>query len=272
LNIVNGVSLSTLSTSATTFTPFPKLPAEIRQQIWQLALSVERFIDVAKAQENARLPPSLTSLEYKEHAPNIFFVCQESRIVAQRNYFPVRGNDPKSPTIYFNFERDTLVIGAYYRNDISEPILLDDFNKKIRRVAINATSLRSLCELAGTRVPFDKLRRFLEPMESLREILVFRDPRYIDVGGVQSITSFIKFRNQSQDVGISSLEQRIQGLSSGIEDTVTIMPLITQGYVAVSKPYRGYVCTHPPFVPQPPPKPVKIGHRRSTRLAATRRE
>ncbi|KAI0542597.1 hypothetical protein GGR58DRAFT_452882 [Xylaria digitata] len=99
---------------ATTFHPFPKLPAELRIQIWTLAagpriLQIHVFLKTPKSKDFGYASPT--------PAPAVLHVCRESRLIApyQKAFFtstPVcGGTDTKY--IWVNFQQDMICLADH---------------------------------------------------------------------------------------------------------------------------------------------------------------
>ncbi|KAF2966457.1 hypothetical protein GQX73_g7083 [Xylaria multiplex] len=115
---------------AATFHPFPKLPAELRIQIWTLAAG-PRILHIRVFPKTPKMYPELEDLGYASPtpAPAVLHACRESRLIApyQKAFFtstPVRGGN-ETKYIWVNFQQDMICLADYqlkrlgpYRADI----------------------------------------------------------------------------------------------------------------------------------------------------------
>ena len=86
------------STNLNSFTPFPKLPIELRLNIFGHAMPGARRVHITLNASNE--PRSATTI------PALLHVCKESRQEALKVYEPLL--DPTQPIIFFSFELDVL--------------------------------------------------------------------------------------------------------------------------------------------------------------------
>jgi hypothetical protein len=93
-----------------TFTLFPTLPIELRLKIWRFTLPGPRNVGIKiRFKDNGfggwmsrpSTPPPPTALQ----------ICHESRAEALKTYILSFGTTAYPPTIYFNYEIDTLCFG-----------------------------------------------------------------------------------------------------------------------------------------------------------------
>ena len=123
--------------STTIFTLFPKLPLELRLQIWEFALPQPRVIEAyPHRDDNGQLLDNYASCRAIVVAPPaILHTNRESRILAQRTY-TLAFNGPFREPIYFDFQRDTLLIQRW----MSEFIRTEDV-PKLRHLEIKACKM-----------------------------------------------------------------------------------------------------------------------------------
>lgn len=94
------------------FTLFPRLPPELRAEIWKLSFPPQRYIDFVSTStfDDYGYATSLKGCWHAvagECAPVHFFVSQEARAELLRYYQPLKAND-NHPTIYSNLKMDVL--------------------------------------------------------------------------------------------------------------------------------------------------------------------
>lgn len=88
-----------------TFTCFPRLPAELRIEIFQLALPI-RILTVRTIPAPCPHPFGRPAFAAIDPQPALLSVNRESREEALKTYVVL--HDPYSPRFYFNSQRDTL--------------------------------------------------------------------------------------------------------------------------------------------------------------------
>lgn len=89
------------------FELFADLPAELRLQIWRYTFPAARNVNIKMAiKENGF--GGWVSTNASQTPPIALRICQESRQEALRHYVLSFGTADSSPTIYFNFDIDTL--------------------------------------------------------------------------------------------------------------------------------------------------------------------
>lgn len=106
------IDLSTLNLTlekeltSPTFTPFIRLPSELRLQIWALAIP-RRLIKMTRKIR----PHRWKIFQTRPATPTLLQVCHESRTVALSHYKPLFGFYTSAP-IYFNPKLDVLYVGG----------------------------------------------------------------------------------------------------------------------------------------------------------------
>lgn len=90
---------------SSTFTYFPRLPAELRIAIWRLALPI-RILTVRTVPAPSPHPFGRPAFAAIDPQPILLSVNKESREEALKAYVVL--HDPYSPRFYFNSERDTI--------------------------------------------------------------------------------------------------------------------------------------------------------------------
>jgi len=211
---------------------FPKLPIELREEIWKLALPGPRFIDVVVSNINTY------RLDNEEKAPNMFFACREARFQVLKRYRPFRGTEPKAAVIYCDFECDILLIGGYFRKFSRQ--FLDtprfgngDLHKEIRRVAVSYGNLVTAGNGSLVSLVSRQIEGIFSPYKGLKEVLVFRDPREMKIWTgkwqwVVEFKEFMKLRGRpSSERIIASLQAALEALEGDSK------PVLRQGFVNI---------------------------------------
>ncbi|CZT05479.1 uncharacterized protein RAG0_11548 [Rhynchosporium agropyri] len=96
------------------FAFFPKLPAELRLMIWELALPGERIVRIQEFVESSphdRILQAYQCIGSKARVPTLLHVCHESRTLALKHYTIILKNRLLKPT-YFNPDLDTLLFAS----------------------------------------------------------------------------------------------------------------------------------------------------------------
>jgi hypothetical protein len=88
----------------TKFIFFPKLPTELRLNIWKLVIPGPRLFHIDPTQSGT------WGLGGSSVAPDLFLVCQEARSVIRERYNAYQGNNVRSPVMYCDFDTDYLVL------------------------------------------------------------------------------------------------------------------------------------------------------------------
>jgi hypothetical protein len=97
------------------FILFPKLPIEIRLQIWEEALPPTRYLEIRNTGKwSWSLNQPAIHICCKEKAPSLFFVCRESRAEVAKRYDPLQGTTWNSPVFYCDFKKDVLAFNYGY--------------------------------------------------------------------------------------------------------------------------------------------------------------
>jgi hypothetical protein len=93
------------------FTPFPKLPIELRLRIWKFTLPGPRILEVAycEAGSDSDMPEKFG---VATRPPVALRVCRESRREASRFYTLSFGSENWASKIYFDFSIDTLYLNC----------------------------------------------------------------------------------------------------------------------------------------------------------------
>jgi hypothetical protein len=147
-----------------TFPLFPKLPSELRQIIWTLALPKPRTIMVtsrAFVTYDERMSPvrNFRAGHNAQIVPCVLHVCAESRNLGLKTYQPAFATQLRARPIYFNFQSDTLYMkdsfalesfcGGY--SDFEKSGLGGDLMENIRHLALGISCARRkiLVELAS---------------------------------------------------------------------------------------------------------------------------
>lgn len=118
------------------FEYFPKIPTEIRLQIWESTIPPPRYVYL-KLHRELRGETQVWSLRSKSQPPVILFVNTESRAVAARQYELTFAYEDSIPQTWFDFERDIL----RFDNDTFAPRFpLDDLTYDIVDPVILLTS------------------------------------------------------------------------------------------------------------------------------------
>ncbi|KAI1305418.1 hypothetical protein F5Y03DRAFT_355822 [Xylaria venustula] len=102
---------------ATTFHPFPRLPVELRIQIWSLAVS-SRSLEIGDiGPYQMGLSPEYMKYTSRIPPPAVMHVCWESRQYApyKKAFFW-----PPDRYLWVNFQQDTICL-AYYRVEVLAP-------------------------------------------------------------------------------------------------------------------------------------------------------
>jgi hypothetical protein len=207
------------------FTLFPKLPFELRQIIWTLALPKPRTIMVTSREfvtYNERMSPvrNYRAGHNAQTVPCVLHVCAESRSLGLKTYQLAFATQLRGRPVYFNFQSDTLYMkdsfalesfcGGY--SDFEKSGLGGDLKENIRHLALGTScaSRKILVELAG--------------YESLKTLFL-EIPRWADwrmEAEVENLEATWRSRlerqnaeNQSQSEGSARIEvggQEIDGL------------------------------------------------------------
>ena len=140
---------------AQSFSRFSKLPPEIRNEIWELAATCPRVIDIYDVQCNALAT-------HTEPHP-LFSVCHESRTICfAHNRNELHAVNRKT-NLAVNFARDFFII----RDDSDWPTLfLPDGHplRQLERIAIGLGSAPDLTSLLSKLPRLQELRIFLEEL------------------------------------------------------------------------------------------------------------
>ncbi|KFY78382.1 hypothetical protein V499_02460 [Pseudogymnoascus sp. VKM F-103] len=100
------------SSSLDAFHLFPRLPTELRLQIWKFAAVLPRVLTVRSVFSNLSLQPKRLEYFYSpDPAPAMFLACQESRLEALPLYTKAFSADTRY--IWANFTVDTIKIDDY---------------------------------------------------------------------------------------------------------------------------------------------------------------
>jgi hypothetical protein len=103
-------------TPFSTFTPFPRLPVELRLQIWSHAIPNGTYIHFSrhsKCGSNERFH-AIARCDYPDGIPSLLQVSEESRSIAIK-HFHLLGTGRSR--IYFNPSVDTILFGLLFRTD-----------------------------------------------------------------------------------------------------------------------------------------------------------
>ncbi|KAH8602948.1 hypothetical protein B0O99DRAFT_604744 [Bisporella sp. PMI_857] len=108
-------SSSSDNLAATSFTSFPLLPYEIRLRIWEFIAPGPRTVQVSYhanyKQFNGRASAAFDGWISKTPIPTILHICHESRVEALKSFQLAFGTYFHKPTIYLNFDMDTVLFG-----------------------------------------------------------------------------------------------------------------------------------------------------------------
>lgn len=101
--------------SMVTFHPFPRLPLEIRIQIWKSAIETSRVLKIRKLKRRSLFKPYSPAYWSPTNTPSVIRVCRESRKNSgYQKAFIVEG----SPRYFWvNFENDVLQIQSDLMNN-----------------------------------------------------------------------------------------------------------------------------------------------------------
>ncbi|TAQ89483.1 hypothetical protein B7494_g2149 [Chlorociboria aeruginascens] len=102
--------------SRRTFKPFPKLPTELRLQIWKFASWAPRTIELNFCIVDEKF------IDFG-HPPAILHVCRESREVGLSFYSLSFGTTKQPPEIYFNPLTDLVYLGTRQYDDEIDAII-----------------------------------------------------------------------------------------------------------------------------------------------------
>ncbi|CZS93657.1 uncharacterized protein RCO7_09477 [Rhynchosporium graminicola] len=114
------------------FAFFPKLPAELRLMIWELALPGERIVRIQEFVESSphdRILQAYQCIGSKARVPTLLHVCHESRTLALKHYTIILKNRLLKPT-YFNPDLDTLLFASL--SDLFKFAQPDDLYQSVR--------------------------------------------------------------------------------------------------------------------------------------------
>lgn len=155
---------STLSVAATShdqFHPFPRLPLELRLQIWNLALPGPRVVQVIEAKKRHMLTRQ-ASYHWTSNSPSpiLLRVCKESREEALRTYTAAFGRNENDGRVYVDFDKDTVFFGrrdklktliSHYGTLEIESIIEEDFMtipsfSRIKKLAVTLNTAADLVE------------------------------------------------------------------------------------------------------------------------------
>ena len=149
------------------FTPFSRLPPEIRVLIWRLSLS-SRVVEIIASGSYAGL--------YSQAAlPTALQVCRESRQAVETLYPLCFGSLLQPGRIRFNFEIDTLYLHfRYYPETLTKilGILTENELRKLKYFAINILHFLGVLGIEPTK---PTLKRALMTMTNLKEMAVVYD-------------------------------------------------------------------------------------------------
>lgn len=109
----------TIHNTASMFTPFKKLPVELRRKIWKLAANTGRLIEIGKALPGLNHYEITTVLPRSRQPPAILQACKESRdegmgtylMINLEQFVPNRAAEPWKGWIYYNPNADILYFG-----------------------------------------------------------------------------------------------------------------------------------------------------------------
>ena len=90
------------------FVLFPKLPTELRLQIWKYAIPGARKITLKRRKNSSQLSVTTPSLTASPYTPDILHVCQESRAMALE-YYQVSFAKECTRPMYFNPNQDVVL-------------------------------------------------------------------------------------------------------------------------------------------------------------------
>jgi hypothetical protein len=112
-------------TTSSTFTLFPKLPVELRLQIWELALLGSRIIAIkSKFEDGSPTNPEALGMqpEYRVSSspqPALLHTTSESRPVPLKHYEETLRDTLMNGPVYFDFKIDTLYLAGPGNNSSS---------------------------------------------------------------------------------------------------------------------------------------------------------
>jgi hypothetical protein len=150
------------------FHPFLALPSELRLQIWRMALSIPRNVNVAcdTGIFQRGVPRSAKSFSSSERPPALLHVCRESRIEALRIYKPLFQTKSSPKYIYVAFSQDIITVSdnilGFLRGvdlqgiqkmaiNIKDPAYFGHFNIDIlKKMQPNLTELELIVEQPET--------------------------------------------------------------------------------------------------------------------------
>jgi hypothetical protein len=224
------------------FTPFPRLPIEIRLKIWKCACFFSRNVDIWAKDIGG------IACEYTGHvahyfhssapAPSLLHICRESRSEALKHYqlefgttfdCKLAGTAPgltvsTPPRIYFNWAVDRICV--FCPDSLLEPSFSstthrfwDFFNKCCKM------KLRSLAwNFSGCDFP---LFEFIERALSLEEVTIVSDARWLDRKQFRPVGDFEfdDLRELELDVLEENVENHLDFMDWDILSSLECYPL-----------------------------------------------
>ncbi|KFZ04664.1 hypothetical protein V501_09078 [Pseudogymnoascus sp. VKM F-4519 (FW-2642)] len=107
------------SGSLDAFYLFPRLPTELRLQIWKFAAVLPRVLTVRSVSSNLSVQPKRFEYFYSpDPAPAMFLACKESRLEALPLYTKAFSAGTTPRYIWANFTVDTIKIDDYSLSEI----------------------------------------------------------------------------------------------------------------------------------------------------------
>jgi hypothetical protein len=183
------------------FNPFPRLPPEIRDTTWALAIPGARVITVI-GNEVYKKDATIDHCRFQQHAkaladiPALLHVNKEARAVALKHYKLAFGTCLSGTGVYFNFSRDILHFDLFSTLQKFYGELLHtnlQFHRLVRRGGScqcdlpprDATDegIKSLCEkvqnvIIGQCYKYtgDDFIRIVKPWSALKSLTLLEDP------------------------------------------------------------------------------------------------
>jgi hypothetical protein len=143
----------------TSFTPFRKLPIEVRRIIWKLSLPGERYFEFVTMYEPGRYPVSYAHCKNKQ-IPHMS-VCQGSRTEALREYKEFRTNCTGCPSVYVSPSLDVFCFAGRIMDEVEECLIHTMAQFPIKRLATSAglgetRELTKECRCSMSPEPLDE--------------------------------------------------------------------------------------------------------------------
>ena len=162
----------------------PRFPTEIKDLIWEFAIEAipPRTVDIIY---NFKLP--CISWLSTSPIPALLHTCSRSRFLAQKHYqlsFP-SNFDRKIPTIFFNFEKDTLYLGKPFGStvDFMRDIGWEE-RRKVKHLALGLAQQTKDEEFLAPREEYESVDvadRLFEAWPGLKSVgFVDQETGYLD--------------------------------------------------------------------------------------------